>query len=169
MVIIRPLAESDFAAFKKLRLTALHDHPEAFGSAYEDWIDADDKKWSPRLRDGVSGERGKTFVAEEAGELVGNAGVFRDEGMKVCHSATLWGVYVSPNRRGSRIAERLVQANLDWCRNLGLRIVKLSATTTNAAAIRCYQRCGFAVYGIDPQVIRVGDQYFDEVLMWRRV
>ena len=40
---------------------------------------------------------------------------------------------------------------------------------SNAPAIRCYQRCGFIVYGLSPEEIRVGEAYHDELLMFRRV
>jgi RimJ/RimL family protein N-acetyltransferase len=37
--------------------------------------------------------------------------------------------------------------------------------TTNPAAIRCYTRCGFEVYGIEPQAIRYDGKNYNELLM----
>ena len=45
----------------------------------------------------------------------------------------------------------------------------MSKVTGVSEAIRCYRRCGFRVCGVQPEVIRVGDVYHDELLMWRRV
>ena len=52
--------------------------------------------------------------------------------------------------------------------DVGVRILRLSVTTSNVWAIRCYERCGFIAYGIQPEVIRVGPQYHDELMMWPR-
>jgi RimJ/RimL family protein N-acetyltransferase len=52
-----------------------------------------------------------------------------------------------------------------WARAQQLRLVTLSVVTTNAAAIRCYVRCGFSVYGMDPEVIYHDGVYYDELLM----
>lgn len=58
---------------------------------------------------------------------------------------------------------------LDWCRGNGVRIVTLSVGTHNARAIRCYIRCGFTVYGISPEEIKLGDGFIDEMMMFRRI
>jgi RimJ/RimL family protein N-acetyltransferase len=36
------------------------------------------------------------------------------------------------------------------------------------AAIRCYNRCGFTVYGVEPQAIRHDGVMYDELLMARQ-
>jgi hypothetical protein len=43
--------------------------------------------------------------------------------------------------------------------------VKLAVVTTNTPAVRCYARCGFAVYGIEPQAICYDGVFYDELLM----
>ena len=58
---------------------------------------------------------------------------------------------------------------LNWCRSNEVRIARLTVAATNAPAIRCYFRCGFSIYGISPEEIRIGDKFHDEMLMWRRV
>ncbi len=35
----------------------------------------------------------------------------------------------------------------------------------HSATIRCYARCGFTVYSVDPQVIAVDGALYDELLM----
>jgi len=49
-----------------------------------------------------------------------------------------------------------------------LAIVKLGVVTTNTPAIRCYARCGFTVYGVEPQVIHYEDVLYDELLMAKK-
>jgi RimJ/RimL family protein N-acetyltransferase len=37
--------------------------------------------------------------------------------------------------------------------------------TPNTPAIRCYARCGFEVYGVEPQAIFYDNVFYDELLM----
>jgi RimJ/RimL family protein N-acetyltransferase len=43
----------------------------------------------------------------------------------------------------------------------------LAVVTTNAAAISCYARCGFKVYGTEPQALYYDSVMYDELLMAR--
>ena len=170
---IRPVREADLAAYRALRLEALRAHPEAFGSDYAEQAKEPHSYWEGRIRSSVEGEASRIVVAAgaagAAGELAGTAGVFRDGGVKTRHSAILVGVYVAPPWRGRRLADALVGGAVAWCAAAGVRIVRLAVETGNVPAIRCYRRCGFTLYGVDPEVIRVGDTFHDELLMWRRV
>jgi RimJ/RimL family protein N-acetyltransferase len=168
-ICIRAIRESDLHFFKALRLEALQAHPEAFGTDYSDQVKDSDEVWQGRIRAAVEGITNGVFVAEAGGELAGMAGVFRDNGIKVKHSANIWGVYVRPAWRGKKIAGRMVEEILAWCVAREVQIVRLAVVTGNASAIRCYQQCGFEGYGIAPEVIRVGERYYDELMMWRRV
>jgi RimJ/RimL family protein N-acetyltransferase len=68
-----------------------------------------------------------------------------------------------------QIAEGLIAGCIEWARSQGVKVVKLAVITTNAAAIRCYARCGFSVYGIEPQAICSAGASYDELLMARFV
>jgi RimJ/RimL family protein N-acetyltransferase len=76
---------------------------------------------------------------------------------------------VQPDWRGRRLGEALVMAGVHWTRAEGVQIVRLAVVTTNAAAIRCYARCGFSVYGVEPQALLVDGVMYDELLMARKV
>jgi RimJ/RimL family protein N-acetyltransferase len=56
-----------------------------------------------------------------------------------------------------------------WAQAQKLVLVKLEVISANTAAIRCYTRCGFTVYGVDPQVIYSDGVYYDELMMVKRV
>ena len=85
------------------------------------------------------------------------------------HTAGIFSIYVQPAWRGLGIAEALIEACVAWARKLDVRLVKLGVVTTNTAAIRCYVRCGFSVYGVEPQVIYHDGVYYDELLMVQRL
>jgi RimJ/RimL family protein N-acetyltransferase len=176
-VTIRPTREADAVAFRELRLEALRTHPEVFGADYDESLARPIEFWQERVRDGAGSDLGITYVAVPSsrlrpgadGALVGMTGIYRDNHRKMRHSGMIWGVYVLPEWRGTGIAGALIEACVVWAREHGLRLVKLSVVTTNAAAIRRYVRCGFSVYGVEPEVIYYNGVYYDELLMIRRL
>jgi ribosomal protein S18 acetylase RimI-like enzyme len=168
-ITIRPVRESDLPAYREIRLEALQAHPEAYGSDYAEQAADPESVWMGRIRASVEGTASRIFLAEDAETIVGLVAAYREKGAKVCHSATLVSVYVRPPWRGRGLAEQMIAQVLSWCASAGVRILRLTVVTSNTAAIRCYQRCGFRVCGVQPEVIRVGNQYHDELLMWRRI
>lgn len=168
-ITIRPICESDLRAYREIRLEALQAHPEAYGSDYAEQAADPDSIWMERIGGSVGGTASRIFLAEAAGEVVGLAAVFREKGVKVCHSATLVSVYVRPQWRGRQVTDGLIEQVVSWCASAGVRILRLTVNSSNTRAIRCYERCGFRVYGIQPEVIRIGARYHDLLLMWRRV
>lgn len=168
-VSIRPVTEADAAALGDLRLEALRDHPEAFGAAYEMHVGRPAEFWVDWLRERTS-EQAATLQIAVAGEaLVGMTGLHRGRPPKGSHSGVIWGVYVRPDWRGSHLADRMIDACLEWARSRDMYVVKLAVVVSNTSAIRCYARCGFTVYGIEPQAIYHGGVYHDQLLMARLV
>lgn len=88
---------------------------------------------------------------------------------KTQHSGMIWGVFVKPAWRGAGIAQYLVEACIEWGKNHAVTVVKLGVAATNIPAIRCYARCGFAIYGIEPQAKIYESAMVDEILMARDV
>ena len=161
--IIRHATTSDLDAFRDLRLEALKNHPTAFGADYEESAARTNEYWQERLEFDKSQEA--LFFAEHGSQLVGMTGIFRGSSKKSRHESTIWGVYVRPQWRGNHISETLVRSCLGWAKEQGLAIVKLAVVTTNHPAIRCYERCGFTIYGKEPKAISYDSKYYDEYLM----
>jgi ribosomal protein S18 acetylase RimI-like enzyme len=167
-VRIRLARADDAPAYRELRLAALRDHPEAFGADYAESEAREPAFWQERLRSQPDAASA-TFVAEAGGTLIGMTTVVREQGAKVQHGANIYAVYVHPAWRGRRVGEQLLSAAAAWASARGVSQLKLSVTVTNGSAQRLYERCGFTPYGRDPRVIRVGDTYYDELLMVRRL
>lgn len=166
-VTIRPAHEADAAAFRDLRLEALQNHPEAFGADYTMNLARPLSEWSERLRFQQHDDAEMVYFAARSERLIGMSGITRGTSPKTHHSATLWGVYVRPDWRGFDIAEGLITACVEWARAHGVTVVKLAVVTTNTAAIRCYVRLGFKVYGVEPQALYHQATFYDELLMVR--
>jgi RimJ/RimL family protein N-acetyltransferase len=163
-VTIRPAREEDAPAYRELRLEALRDHPEAFSSDYTAQAAKPLAFWAERLKPG-SGPR--FHFAAHQGQLIGMCGIAREDSPKTQHSATIISMYVRPAWRGLHIAEALVNACADSARAAGVKIVKLAVVANNMPAIRCYARCGFQVYGVEPQALYHDGLFYDELLMAR--
>lgn len=164
-IILRPAHEADAQAYRQLRLEALRNHPEAFSSDFT----ANEQKpmthWEERLRS--LGTENMILFALSADRLIGMCGVYRGNSPKTRHSATIVSVYVQLEWRGLQIAEGLINKCIEWARAQEIKILKLAVVTTNSAAIRCYTRCGFKVYGIEPQAILCNGSAYEELMMAR--
>ena len=168
-VQIRPTQIDDAAAYRALRLIGLRDHPEVFGADYETSAARPIERWQESMRSGAGGEHGVTYVAAAADELIGMTALVRNDLPKTRHAGSIFGVYTRADWRATGVADALIEACVEYARELGLRVVRLSVVTTNASAIRLYQRCGFQVYGVEPESLYVNGIYYDELMMARRI
>ena len=157
---IRRLSASDAAAYRDLRLGGLRAHPEAFGASWEDEA-AEPLAWfQDRLDRNVIFGGG----VADASELGGGAGFYSPGGAKQRHKGVLWGMFVQPQARGTGLGAALVTRVLEHARAT-VEEVRLTVVSTNAAAIRLYERAGFERYGLERRALKVGGDYHDEVLM----
>jgi Acetyltransferases, including N-acetylases of ribosomal proteins len=163
-IVVREAMISDVENFRELRLNALQDSPIAFPADYGVNVNHPMDFWEDRL---ATDETGILFFAEQENGLVGMTGIRRGELPKTKHSATIWGVYVRPEWRGLHIAESLIEACIAWAKANGVNIVKLGVTAASTSAVRCYQRCGFIIYGTEPRGIFYDGKYYDGYLMYR--
>src|SRR5215218_2567221 len=161
-VTIRATTAADATRLRALRVEALTSSPTSYGSSIDD---IDYRDWT-KLATGDAEHR--VFVADHAGELVGLTGVHRPTRRKENHHADLWGVFVRPAFRRIGLAQALVNAAVEYARDEGVSIVKLTVVP-ESGAMGCYLRCGFRVTGVDPATLRWEGKDYDEVLMSRRI
>ena len=134
---IRRLRPDEWPALRALRLRALADAPDAFGSSVAREIDRPAERWLDWITDADR----VLIVAERAGTLIGMAsgGLARAEE----RIAGLYGMWVEPDARGTGVAPAIVEAVADWARENRYAVLGLGVTTTNRRAIRLYERLGF--------------------------
>jgi RimJ/RimL family protein N-acetyltransferase len=166
---IRPAAVGDAARLRELRLEALANHPQAFAADYDKTEAEPAQVWAERIRQNEASNEGIIEVAWAGEQLIGMTGLYRGHWPKTQHSGMIWGVYVTAAWRGYGVAQGLLQACMDWAQAQGITIVKLGVATTNLSAIRCYARFGFAVYGLEPQIIYYDGVFYDELLMAKAI
>lgn len=162
-IMIRQSNLADASGFRELRLSALQDSPTAFSMDYEKAANQSIKHWEDTLR--MDDQESAIFFAENNVQLVGMTGVARGRSPKTRHAADVWGVYVTPQWRGLHIAEELIKSCLEWAIARKVVIARLGVTTINTSAIRCYERCGFKIYGTESRALLHEGRYYDFYMM----
>ncbi|GAB3816325.1 GNAT family N-acetyltransferase [Kribbella italica] len=138
MTELQVLTPDDWKAWRELRLAALSEAPAAFGSRYEDWVDAEEDRWRARLS--VPGSY--CVIVSLDGVPSGMAGGMPADEDEVRHLVSMW---VSPAARGHGLGDRLMGAVENWARAEGAHAVELSVVQGNDNAHALYLRHGYAL------------------------
>jgi RimJ/RimL family protein N-acetyltransferase len=168
---IRRITVDDAVAYREVRLQALRDHPEAFGSAYEEALGQPLSVTIERLQEHANSETMFMLGAfTEEGNLVGTIFFNRDTPVKLSHKAHIGAMYTSPTVRGQGVGKALISRVIELTRQMpGLEQIELSVTGGNEIAYRLYSSVGFETYGIEPRGLKVGEKYYDLELMILRL
>ena len=162
---IRRLDASDASDFLRLRLFGLLEAPSAFASNYQDEKGRTIEQVQGHL---LGSSETASFGGVEANELVGVIGVGREQRANERHMAFIRSMYVAPDARGKGLGRHLLRAALNQVASWnGVEQVKLSVTASNAPAVRLYQSVDFVEVGRVPRALRLGSEYFDELIMLR--
>lgn len=156
------LAVDEWPAYKQLRIEAVSDSPQAFGSNREQQLTHPDSFWQKRLEDAALGQGQWLLFARCNGALAGMIGAYQDE--ETPQEATVISVYVSPSARGRGISTLLMRAILDELRKAGIQKAWIGVNIEQKAALHLYLKSGFQV--VKTERNRMGDgQFHDEYLM----
>ena len=136
---IRLCGLDDWEGLRAIRLEALKDTPDAYGSTYEESARWSDAQWknaaSTRLY----------YLADRDGRVVGMvSGGFNDG-----YPGTRWlyGMYVTPSERGTGTANRLVRSIEEWAKRHGVDEIYLHVTASVPRARAFYDKVGFRPTG----------------------
>ena len=139
---LRTLGPDDWPLWRELRLEALADAPQAFGSTLAQWQGSGDleERWRSRLS--IPGA--SDFVVLLDGAAAGMvSGVPGEDG----ESVELISMWVSPAARGRGVGDFLIQAVERWGTERGAKALRLSVMPDNGSAIALYERNGFVDTG----------------------
>ena len=145
-VRVEAATPEDWQVVRHLRLGALADEPDAFGSTLEQEVERPEHAWRERL----TATTATTLVAS----LVGEDGEARPVGITMVapafgtpEHAGIYGVWVAPSARGRGVGDALLEAALDQARAAGYPRVVLDVGDHNTAAQALYARHGFEPTG----------------------
>ncbi len=164
MIEFRVLKSEDAPEWWRLRLESLEGNPEAFSASAEDHRKLSIDEVKKRLGVGTS----DSFVvgAFEDGQLVGMSGFHREIGLKSQHKGRIWGVYVTPAKRGTGVGRKLLKMILERVeKHHGVQQILISYSTTQKAAGVLYRSLGFKPFGCEPRALKVDEKFLDEEYM----
>jgi ribosomal protein S18 acetylase RimI-like enzyme len=143
--VVRQLAPDEWRLYRTLRLAALEESPDAFGSTVAHESARTDAEWASRLSRGAESSRELPLVAEVDNEPSGLAWVrLDDEHDGVAHVYQMW---VAPAKRGRGVGRALLDAAIAWARSVGAQTVVLGVTIGNSQAAHLYEAAGFVATG----------------------
>jgi ribosomal protein S18 acetylase RimI-like enzyme len=152
-ITVRRFVADEWRMYRDLRLRALADSPDAFGSTYEREAARAEEDWKDRLAAAVEEREQMPVVALDGTTPVGLAWGRVDEGdAAVAH---LFQVWVAPEHRARGVGRSLTDAVIAWARDLGVRTLRLGVTPSHPAALRLYRGVGFVDVG-QPEALRPG-------------
>jgi len=134
-MVVRRAVPGDEPILRALRLQALSDTPEAFGSTYERELARTDADWR-RCR-----SPGATFILTDEDDVKGIVAGGHDAADPGI--VQLMAMWVHASLRGRGAADALVSSLLTWASAEGAVLVRLVVIESNAGARRCYERNGF--------------------------
>lgn len=130
---------------REIRLRALADAPDAFGSTLAETAARPAEAWTRRAAANAAGAESVMFVIEANGRWVGLAGgLFEPDRPGDPEVVSMW---VDPAWRRSGLAGCLLDEVLTWAHRRGAANVHLWVTEGNGPAIALYERFGFVFTG----------------------
>jgi len=131
----------------------------------------DERKTREEEVDWLSGvmarmEKGKTIhvVAEVDGKVVASSEITRG-GFRCDNHLGHLGIIIRSGYRDMGIGTEMMKVLLEQARIMGLKIITLSAFSTNRRAIHVYEKAGFEETGRIPNGLYKNGSYLDRVIM----
>jgi GNAT superfamily N-acetyltransferase len=138
-MLVRCAQPGDWLALKTIRLEALRDTPDAYGSSLDAALSFSDRRWRT-----MTAQQGYFLVERDDGVVGMAAGGYHDD-----HPGEHWlyAMYVTPRARGGVVATALVDAVVAWARSEKANALYLDVTTSLSRARSFYRKAGFQPTG----------------------
>lgn len=134
MISIIPYTDQHAADFKQLNLEWL----DKYGLT-----DSHDLEILNDPKGTILDRGGFIYLASREGEIIGTAGLIREEGLEGEYHFELAKMTVAPSFRGKGISKLLIEKCLDTAREAGAAKVTLYSNSQLQTAIRLYLQYGF--------------------------
>lgn len=138
------LQPEDWRQYRDLRLRALKEEPQAYGSTYEDNAKRPDEFWQKRLEESLIMSTQWLVFAKSDRMLVGMMGAFIEK--EQSDSAHIIAVYVIPEARGKGIAKSLMKELLESIKtNKQIKNIIVDVNVEQTVAFNLYKNSGFEI------------------------
>ena len=144
VITLEPIASLNVSVFKALRLSALRDSPNAFGSTYARELRLSDDEWLARVAN-WDGQRGVGLMAMDEAAPCGLCGALVE--LEYASRAQLVSMWIAPSHRKQGVGRILVEGIIRWARARGMTELSLQVTSNNHQARAFYDRLEFVLTG----------------------
>jgi len=156
----RRLTPGDAAAFREIRLHGLRESPQAFSADYESNATLPLEHFATRLKNEVDAFVLGAFVS---GQLVGVGGFYREQGAKLRHKGTIWGVYVMPGHRSGGLGRKLIAEVIANAAAVpDIQQINITVTAANERARQLYRSMGFEPWGLERRALWIDGSFYDD-------
>lgn len=163
-MLISLLTASDALAYRALMLEAYAQAADAFTSTAEERAAEPESWWVKRIAD--PGGLSVALGAKVGDELLGTVALEYSAKPKTRHTALLIGMYVRDHARGQGLGKALLQAAIRHAEQRdGAKVITLTLTEGNAAALSLYVSAGFQAWGTQPMAIHTTNGFKGKVHM----
>ena len=159
---VRMFKASEWATYRDLRLHALTDSPDAFGSTLAGEQGRSEDEWAARLAAGVASGSDLPLIAHVDVHAAGLAWAKADG--EQASVVSIFQVWVVPKFRRQGIGDKLVRAAVHWARVRGAQAVHLCVTCGDTPAMRLYARHGFRPTG-QCEPLRLGSPLLEQPMI----
>jgi ribosomal protein S18 acetylase RimI-like enzyme len=144
MTVLHRITPEMATHYKAVRLRALLDTPNAFGSTFLRESQFTDEEWGKRAAN-LDGERAVGYLAFDGDRYCGIVGCFlhEDDPLK----ANLVSMWVAPESRRRGVGRLLIDAVQSWAADRGRTTLLLMVTSCNQDAMEFYRSIGFSMTG----------------------
>lgn len=153
MPIVRPFEASEWPLYKTLRLRALVESPDAFGSTFAVEALRTDEQWAERLTIASTSGQDLPLIALSNGEPAGLTWAKVEAANPT--NVNLFQMWVAPEHRGQGIGRMLLDAAIHWARQRSSAWLSLGVTCADTPALHLYRNAGFVIVGA-PEPLRDG-------------
>lgn len=157
-ITTRQLKPDDVNDFKAIRLSALKNSPEMFGSTYAVEATRPLHVFAEVISKYV------VFAAYSQQQIIGMLILDLKNHLTIQPQAQLYGFFVEPAFRSQGIATQLLQVAIQYGQHLVAQIM-LSVRANNTPAIHLYQKFGFQIAHRDMNIINKTQEDQDEIRM----
>lgn len=127
---------------------------EEFGANHRGTVYYDEAIW--RMSELFDIDRSCYFVVEDAGKIVGGAGIYPTQGLP-SDTVELVKLYLLPETRGKGIGRKLIDKCLEFAKVNGYSTVYLESMPELSNAVELYEKIGFSF--IDAPMGNSGHSY----------
>ena len=146
-VTVQPLTPRAWRLYRALRLAALQDAPDAFGSTLAAEAQRPPAQWRERLAAAQASGLDLPLLARAWPRAAGLLWAKADAAQP--RTVHLYQMWVAPGLRRRGIGKALLDEAIAWACSVQARQVELGVTLGDTPALRLYRAAGFQACGAD--------------------